>query len=655
MLMFSLPVYFHTNSVFVANTGVLDTCFASEKRDKEKNKSFLNNHLKEKTVYYCNTTSNDGNIQDKGVIRNPSLVCTDGPLNLGFYRERTVDCVNSPSDLRSDTSLVNTSELLGIYNKNYEKNTDIHSVYLHSNHSLGCSRVGGQYGFIREPSSASCIIKPNSISEKRHATSLISSSNQTNRTDMAGIEKKFDVSCNEPQKAQALHFYNNMLNKKNEKHELKQKVSAKEGFPSESSTGFRPGSNTRTSYVIHKEFLHKKYHESLFSDHEYLSNAEIKAKSKKDRKAPYSINPIRTHKDVGPLSANSFLSTELSSKIKEDQSECKVISTHVVSSKEASFSVKEKIFPPVAIEKNLSVSDIRKNDKIKVLYKQIFFDKEKYSETKLCNSLHTFYDSTPYIEIFHFFSNNDGHFDIGFYIYNIPRFFDIIVPECRSGFEIRENKNCPFRNGSFYRLVKIDVKGTLPQNTQLLDILPTFKLTSYGDFFNKNYVKRINGTFRKVKPMIDPFLISEKIYNSIQSNDEEYYRSLNKPPFIAQILHFLPKNKHNIIQNKTKNHIEFFKIIKELEQLNKHLNDMKYWNLSTYDLKEGILKIYCFHKEFVNIAQQFVGVSGENHADKCLHIAYMDVYDKIIELSWSLVDSYNIYLRTDTEELISYY
>ncbi|KAF7687834.1 hypothetical protein CDIK_2969 [Cucumispora dikerogammari] len=650
MLMFSLPVYFYISSVFVAYTDILDIYFSSENWDKEKNKSFLPNHPKEKTIHYCNTASNVGNIQHEGVIENPSIECTDEPLDLCLYREKNVHSANTLTDIRNATSLENTSELLGMRTNNYEFVSDSNYRGQTYTSPMSSSLAGDQTLSVKDPESFEYNYKNH---YKPHSFSHTDFSNYYSAIEQTNGNKKLSEPLSNYKTPPRQQF-------------IDRKVAGSSGVENIKSTGglYRSRLPRESSCKKETKFIttHFNILENILTDiptgvtkygSKHLSEKKITTKSKELKYKPYHIKSAKRYKHIQSSSTEVHLSNSSHKDTIRDEMECNTTKKSVIPFKTKSVTDKEEVFYPIHIKKASQNYIIEERKLFSSLYDSCVIPVIE-SNIKLSISYIDSLECTAlFSKISKLIKNHIGHFDITIQILNVPRFLDIMLTGSKREYVVK-NKKASYNPGSFYKLVKINIIGNIPENIRIIDILPSFRLTSSKRFFRENYTNIIKQKACYLIPELISTSVIDVLFNSTQKDNAKNRKTKLKSN-IGQVLYTLTKHTDPLVLVRTKNYTELLESIKKLKQLYNHLEEMKDWKISWPSLKTGIKKIYVFQKDFVSNGKQIMKTTGENDFEDCLFGVYKKVYKYFEELSDTLVESYNMYLRVETEDLLTYY
>ncbi|KAF7694689.1 hypothetical protein CDIK_2029 [Cucumispora dikerogammari] len=257
-----------------------------------------------------------------------------------------------------------------------------------------------------------------------------------------------------------------------------------------------------------------------------------------------------------------------------------------------------------------------------------------------------------------FMQLKDGSESVDITVIGVPLFWDFSVGGVS---KVRHVLQRQYTKTSFYKDVRINAHFPSEGATGILEILPMFVLTVKNNFFYINYVKKIRQWGCSNEQSYNRELdVSDKIRNSRLNNvknsnmKNNKVRSIKKHT-ISQILRGLEYKKQIILGAPSKNKKNMIEVVKKLVELHLHLKKMSRWRLSKSGLKEGVQEVYNFHKCFISGGEQFINLISINGLEKLLIRGYKRVYNNFKMLMSSIVDSYNMYLREETDKRLNYY
>ncbi|KAF7685733.1 hypothetical protein CDIK_3518 [Cucumispora dikerogammari] len=248
-----------------------------------------------------------------------------------------------------------------------------------------------------------------------------------------------------------------------------------------------------------------------------------------------------------------------------------------------------------------------------------------------------------------------GHTRVVLVIKNIPMFWVLYGAGVSKVALILDKKT---KLVSFYKDVKIQVDFTNRECINYFETLPIFALTNEKDFFAVKYVKRITDWKCSNEQTADQkFNETTKVENTQQFENKNFETEKKNigskyQRTIQSILGKLNENKKIIMFSTSRNKENMIKLVEKLDKLKSHLTEMKQFKLPLNDLNKGVQKIYNFLKEFNNGGEHFLNLLGINYLEKRLIRSYDRVYTNFKQLLSSIVHSYNMFLREESDELL---
>ncbi|KAF7686046.1 hypothetical protein CDIK_3205 [Cucumispora dikerogammari] len=254
-------------------------------------------------------------------------------------------------------------------------------------------------------------------------------------------------------------------------------------------------------------------------------------------------------------------------------------------------------------------------------------------------------------------SPTNEHFFMEINIINIPFFLDLDLPIAPEKCSFSKPVFTPKR-GTFFKECSIII--CIPKNKiiKIIKFMPSFLYTHDCDFFYKNYLRKIrqwsySDTFVNIRQLYD-----KKTIQNAQSNEQEIDNiprriDVSKEKnYVQDILGILPDALKYITHNKLQNQKELIEIINKLKSFEIHLKEIKEVKHGNSFLKIGMKQIFSFYSEFLSDSCRLSCITCEKKEEVVLWKTYKTVLKNIRNLSYALVDIYNIYLCEDETECL---
>ncbi|KAF7698624.1 hypothetical protein CDIK_1380 [Cucumispora dikerogammari] len=260
----------------------------------------------------------------------------------------------------------------------------------------------------------------------------------------------------------------------------------------------------------------------------------------------------------------------------------------------------------------------------------------------------------PYFTVFNLVFNANNFCNIEIVFNNIPYFLSFPILYNQQGYVIQSYSG-QVENNSFYRKIKLVIKGYMSPTTPIIEILPPLRLNIESKFFAVSYTERIKRWCFGSFIILGSNFSNERLNNDGQPSDDNTSKAKKKIVKIRNFLPYLHITRNNVIHHMTLNFNSSIDIINRLERLEEHIRTMDSWDVFASGLKTGIQNIILFYKDFVFDGDRLLKLNGEKDFEKCLFAAYDKVYVNLKKLVNSIIDSYNTYLRTRTDEHFDYF
>ncbi|KAF7693579.1 hypothetical protein CDIK_2289 [Cucumispora dikerogammari] len=214
---------------------------------------------------------------------------------------------------------------------------------------------------------------------------------------------------------------------------------------------------------------------------------------------------------------------------------------------------------------------------------------------------------------------------------------------------------------TFYNHKRIAFFSNSNESKKIIELLPLFVLTNNMQFFKNNYVRKIYSWlcfgvkqegYRRTIRHSDNELLAGIYENSISHRKKV---DNEKAPNLRNVLSKL-KNQDKYLENcQASSYSVFNEVVTKLKGLDIHLKEMKDWCLHGSGLREGVEKIYAFHKEFIRDGDKYLTLVRASESEEVFLFAYKRAYKNFKKFCKFIVDSYNTYLRRETDKHLEYY
>ncbi|KAF7689894.1 hypothetical protein CDIK_2781 [Cucumispora dikerogammari] len=327
------------------------------------------------------------------------------------------------------------------------------------------------------------------------------------------------------------------------------------------------------------------------------------------------------------------------------------------SSPSTDFSAPKHVFCPISIEKNSAIcSHTHKRTHI-VYYKPGLAKLQKYADFPTNTDLkrHPFF--LPYLKITNISHKKDGRCSLDIAFMNIPVFFKLDFSGVdKNNFVLKKKQKRS--TCSFFMKIKINVTVSKNKTGKMIEILPTLVFYKGVHFFEKKYKKQIDWWVFLSKPKYKPQTaldLDSSKKTVLYNYKKKRFCENKKKTSLRAFLNELSLQKNHIESDQSKNYNIMMKIIIRFEQLYKHLDDIKLKTLPFTGLKTGIKEIYDFHKEFLSCEISVISLTAANRFEQALILAFDKVYKNLKSLTYSIIASYNMYIREESEDELDYY
>lgn len=248
------------------------------------------------------------------------------------------------------------------------------------------------------------------------------------------------------------------------------------------------------------------------------------------------------------------------------------------------------------------------------------------------------------------YKNNDCLMII-YYINNIPNYLKPIFPNILNSCEIKTRIFREFF--SFMYKLRVEIKISSSIKIKLENLLPKLIFIKEKNFIKKKYIERIY----KWKYTVKDKETSKKNKVNLSNNSrliKTYSGNPNHNPFMLR--YFLNKY-YNISKsinfNKKENTI-LFKIITKIVYFRKHLIDFVNVKFSVNEIKNLIKNISEKRNTFMFKGIENIKTYDFDSEEIELISNYRFIFSKYYILSTSMIDSYNVFLRDNSDDLLDY-
>lgn len=263
----------------------------------------------------------------------------------------------------------------------------------------------------------------------------------------------------------------------------------------------------------------------------------------------------------------------------------------------------------------------------------------------------------PILTIFEI--NNKGNYNellyISYFISNIPNYLKPKFKNITNLIKMNTKRKTRYYC-NLYDII-IEVKIFKKKEIKLKELLPNLIFINEKNFIIDQYIKRI---FQWKYINIDIINIENEIklfFNELNIKQEtiekDYFNYNYKIYSIGFILN--QNNLFNKLKEINKNNCPIlFKIIRKLTNFKYKLMNCFKLSFSIINLKIVNKIIFDIRKEFISDGLHIICIHNYEINNQILILIYRKIFFNFDKLSESLIDSYNIFLRDNNEDIIPY-
>ncbi|KAF7702632.1 hypothetical protein CDIK_0522 [Cucumispora dikerogammari] len=237
-------------------------------------------------------------------------------------------------------------------------------------------------------------------------------------------------------------------------------------------------------------------------------------------------------------------------------------------------------------------------------------------------------------------------------LFKIPVFLCVFVHKFFDSWSLNTLK---YEQGPrcFYRNISMVVK--IPTNLErkrIIDFLPGFSFFSESNFLlSIGYARKIYEL--RYKHLSHHILCSTCVGSNLREDPKSY--KYNEHCFkhtrarISTLLNNLEYIKRNVAIKNISGQEFIHLIIEKLDNLKAYLNDISIPRTIKYDLKNDILNVYKFQREFMNTGRKLKECKGENMDEMILINGYTCVFNYFEALTITIAQAYDECLKCEAE------